>query len=159
MQDKTFYEMLGVDRKASTQEIREAYREIARVYHPDSNFYDEIIQDDTSTKAADTFKILTSAYHTLIHESKRKEYDDTLAPLLAQWDQDADERMTHKSWVDEKVTASGIFAMGTFGRVERAPSSPFTYTESNLKSVAQMMPRQNTFSGVLRRMRMILGLW
>ena len=41
--NKNFYELLGVPRDASKAQIKDAYKDVARVFHPDSNFYDEII--------------------------------------------------------------------------------------------------------------------
>ena len=62
-----FYEVLGVDRKASQDEIKKAYRKLARQYHPDRNPGDE--------KAEDRFKEIQSAYDTLSDPDKRKQYD------------------------------------------------------------------------------------
>jgi molecular chaperone DnaJ len=61
------YAVLGVDRKASADEIKKAYRKLARQYHPDRN------PDDAS--AEERFKEIQAAYDIVGDADKRKEYD------------------------------------------------------------------------------------
>jgi molecular chaperone DnaJ len=61
------YQVLGVDKKASPEEIKKAYRKLARQYHPDRNPGD--------AKAEDRFKEIQSAYDILGDADKRKQYD------------------------------------------------------------------------------------
>ncbi len=64
---KDFYEILGVKRNASDDDIKRAYRKLARKYHPDVNPGD---------KAAETkFKEISEAYNVLGEPEKRKKYD------------------------------------------------------------------------------------
>jgi molecular chaperone DnaJ len=62
-----FYETLGISRTASADEIRKAYRRLARKYHPDVNPGDKA--------AEDRFKSVQEAYDVLSDEGKRKVYD------------------------------------------------------------------------------------
>jgi curved DNA-binding protein len=64
---RDYYEVLGVKRDASEKEIRQAYRKLARKFHPDVNPND---------KTAETsFKEVSEAYEMLSDEEKRKKYD------------------------------------------------------------------------------------
>ena len=61
------YKVLGVSKKASDEEIKKAYRKLARKYHPDRN------PDDPQSE--ERFKEVQGAYDTLSDPQKRKEYD------------------------------------------------------------------------------------
>jgi len=60
------YEVLGVDRSASAEEIKKAYRRLARELHPDVN---------PSEDAAERFKLVTHAYDVLSDPDQRERYD------------------------------------------------------------------------------------
>jgi molecular chaperone DnaJ len=62
------YKTLGVSKKATDEEIKKAYRKLARKYHPDRN------PDDS--EAEERFKEISAAYDVLGDPEKRKEYDE-----------------------------------------------------------------------------------
>jgi curved DNA-binding protein len=67
MDYKDYYKTLGVERKASADDIRKAYRKLAVQFHPDKNPGDK--------KSEDKFKEINEAYQVLSDEQKRARYD------------------------------------------------------------------------------------
>jgi len=63
---KSYYELLGVSENATQDEIKKAYRKLARELHPDVN---------DNIKEQERFKEITNAYEIISDEKKRKEYD------------------------------------------------------------------------------------
>jgi curved DNA-binding protein len=68
MAQRDLYETLGVSRSASSKDIRKAYRELARKYHPDRN--------QGNKQAEERFKEASYARDILLKEDKRKLYDE-----------------------------------------------------------------------------------
>jgi curved DNA-binding protein len=75
MEYKDYYQVLGVNRDASEQEIKRAYRKLARQFHPDVKPGDE--------QAEEKFKEINEAYQVLSDADKRTRYDQ----LGANWQQ------------------------------------------------------------------------
>src|ERR1051326_1180316 len=81
-QQKDYYGLLGVKKTASAEEIRKAFRKLARKYHPDVNPGDK--------RAEEKFKELSEANDVLSDEKKRKIYDqlgfysDNIDPAAAE---------------------------------------------------------------------------
>jgi len=67
MEYKDYYKILGVDRKASAEDIKRSYRKLALKYHPDRN--------PDNREAEDKFKEINEAYQVLSDPEKRNRYD------------------------------------------------------------------------------------
>ena len=68
MAKKDFYEVLGVNRSSSPQEIKQAYRKLALKYHPDRNKGDK--------PSEEKFKEASAAYHILSDKERKQNYDN-----------------------------------------------------------------------------------
>ena len=65
---RDYYEVLGVNKNATDEELKEAYRKMAKKYHPDAN-------PDNKAEAEAKFKEVNEAYEVLSNPQKRKMYD------------------------------------------------------------------------------------
>jgi DnaJ-class molecular chaperone len=103
MEERDLYADLGVARGASGDEIRKAYRKLARKHHPDVNPNDP--------KAEERFKELSFAYDVLSDDEKRKRYDEfgtaSLAPGF-----DAEQARAYSRWAEgaRRSPSSGDFS-------------------------------------------------
>lgn len=76
-----YYEILGLNSKATSDDIKKAYRELAKKYHPDIN---------RSSTSEELFKLISEAYEILSDDAKRREYD-----LYRKFEMDAEHEEGH----------------------------------------------------------------
>ena len=111
MADSDYYKTLGVERGASKDDVRKAYRKLARKYHPDIN--------PGNKQAESKFKDLSVAYDVLSDEKKRKLYDEFgEAGLAAGFD--AEKARSYEQWRQQSARAGGgqqAFDMGDLGDI------------------------------------------
>ncbi len=110
MAGKDYYSQLGVKRDASEREIKQAYRKLARKYHPDVN------SGDKSAEAQ--FKQINEAYEVLSDKEKRRKYDQ----FGDQW-----------QYADQFAKAGG--QQTPFWNVSRSGGTQFYFGEQDLDSV------------------------
>ncbi|NPV08060.1 MAG: J domain-containing protein [Anaerolineae bacterium] len=101
MEYKDYYKILGVSRDASDDDIRKAYRRLARKHHPDVNPNDK--------EAANRFKEINEAYHVLSDPEKRRKYDQ----LGSSWEQ----------WQRSGANAGGFDWSQWFGGAQAGPAA------------------------------------
>ncbi|MBM4412180.1 MAG: J domain-containing protein [Chloroflexi bacterium] len=68
LMSRNYYDVLGINRSASATEIRNAYRELAKRYHPDTN--------PSNPYAEDLIRSINLAYTVLRDQQKRIQYDN-----------------------------------------------------------------------------------
>ena len=72
-----YYKILGLDKSATSAEIKKAYRKLARQFHPDRN--------DGSQAAEAKFKEVQSAYDSIADAEARRKYEWLGAYVVEQW--------------------------------------------------------------------------
>ena len=82
------YEILGVSNDASNEDIRKAYRELAKKYHPDVN---------SDTRAVEKITEINAAYEQLTDPEKKKSYDNR---IFAVYDQEFNDPVDHYDGID-----------------------------------------------------------
>ncbi|MEB3343772.1 J domain-containing protein [Okeania sp.] len=112
--DMTYYSLLGIHPKASNQEIRKAYRELSKQYHPDTT-------DMPLAIATVKFQKIYEAYHTLVDSEKRIEYDKKIRHLYLN---DFEQKVNFSSHIsrsyyldskDRPLSAGELFALLIMG--------------------------------------------
>ncbi len=121
MEFKDYYKILGVDKNATEQQVKTAYRKLARKYHPDLNPGDK--------KAEEKFKEINEAYEVLSNPEKRKKYDE----LGSNWEQILRDREYARQYTQPGFEGQagedfdlGDFFETFFGRRGGEAWSPFT---------------------------------
>ncbi len=66
---KDYYEILGVEKDASEEDIKKSYRNLAKKWHPDTK------PEDEKVEASEKFKEISEAYYVLSDENRRSQYD------------------------------------------------------------------------------------
>ena len=155
-EEKDYYELLGVGRDATSEEIKHAYREIARVYHPDSNFYAEIIDVPPNERDIQIFKLVTAAYDVLMDSEKRVAYDRTLLRGLKDWSEAEGAPVRPPSgWEERPRPAARPVQQRGFGQFQK--DEPLT--KSSAQAMRPMTDRlQTTRRGLSEKILLFLGL-
>ncbi len=97
------YELLGLDRRADTKEVKRAYFRVSKEFHPDTYFRKDI--GSFTSKINVLFKLISTAYEVLSNEQKRAAYDKTLPYEPTPEEKVEDERKKQQARRDEDLRA------------------------------------------------------
>ena len=119
MPERDLYEILGVSRKATGEEIKRAYRKLAKKYHPDVN---------PGNKAAEEkFKEVTAAFEVLSDEKRRRLYDE-FGPDSLRSGFDEKRAAEYRRWKREGAPEGAMpFDFGDYSRVHVGDFGSFDF--------------------------------
>ncbi|MBZ5536443.1 MAG: DnaJ domain-containing protein [Acidobacteriia bacterium] len=125
-----FYDLLGVTRKSSPEEIKAKYYRLAKRFHPDR--YKARAPESLHSQLVDLFRQLTNAYQTLSDQTRRTEYDRRL--VSQQFKKDTP--TPSASLISEKERAERSFAEGKqlFEKGEHIKALPYFRDAANLQA-------------------------
>src|SRR5262245_52768668 len=106
MAAKNLYEVLGVSKDASLDQIKKTYRKLARKHHPDVNPGDKV--------AEDRFKELSAAFEVLSDPEKRKLYDE-FGEDATKIGFDPEKARAYREWRDRPQQSEQPFTQGHSG--------------------------------------------
>lgn len=123
---KDYYQILGVDKTASADDIKKAYRKLARQYHPDLN--------PDNKAAEETFKTINEAYEVLSDPENRQKYDQygqywkhaqegAPPPRPTEQEQEFSQYGDFNDFIDE--------LLGRYGRGDRRGRRVYRYTTTD----------------------------
>ncbi len=119
MPERDLYEILGVARAATAEEIKKAYRRLAKKYHPDVN--------PGNKQAEEKFKEVTAAFEVLSDAQKRKLYDEFGADSLRSGFDEA-KADAYRQWKRQGAPQGGMpFDFGDFQEVNVGDSGTFDF--------------------------------
>jgi curved DNA-binding protein len=110
---RNYYEILGVPRNAPNDEIKRAFRRLARRYHPDVNPGDKV--------AEEKFKDLNEAYEVLSDEGRRSQYDQFSRAVNNKYTRPGFSRATNRSNRNDFSQFANIGSVNPFGEKRRPP--------------------------------------
>jgi molecular chaperone DnaJ len=146
--NKDYYAILGVNKKATQDEIKKAYRSMAIKYHPDKN-HDKNTQEKKELE--EKFKNINEAYEVLSDEHKRKRYDSGGMEI--------DENYFHdpRSIFEEMASAFGGFGgfgnfggFNPFGQIRQDQPREVRFSEKTINpdiSLLVSLPLKDVFTG------------
>ena len=160
MDYKDYYKILGVNRKASADDIRKVYRKLAMQHHPDKNPGDK--------KAEDRFKEINEAYQVLSDDQKRSRYDQLGSaysnfrtsggrPGDFQWDDWFQQNAGQRGNVDDMFNGGGSagfsdFFRTIFGEAMRSSARSQAAQGTGYQQEAQIS-FQEAYEGTLRQLQ------
>lgn len=157
MQYKDYYQILGVEKNATQDEIKKAYRKLAKKYHPDVTKGDKRLEEK--------FKDVGEAYDVLGNEEKRKKYDQFGSEVHFQNGADFDPAQygfknaqyeypgngfDDKSDFFRMFFSEGGFDIGELFRPSRKKGVNRIYDGENIEAEIEITPEEG-FSGIEKR--------
>ncbi len=119
MPERDLYDVLGVSRSATTDDIKKAYRRLAKKYHPDLN--------PGNKPAEEKFKEVTAAFEVLSDPKRRALYDE-FGPDSLRSGFDEKKAEAYRQWKRQGASGGGVpFDLGDFERVEVGGFGPFDF--------------------------------